>query len=249
MSETARMWVEIIFNVSYLITVCALVIAMLRRQGNVPASQQPLTRALILAFALLALGDMGHVGFRVIAYAMGSLEATIPLLGRDIGLVGLGALSTATTVTVFYVLVLVIWRKRFDKAYGWFGILLFAAAAVRLVIMAFPQNQWGRTTPPAGWSLVRNAPLMLQGLGVAYLILRNAATAHDRAFTKIGWMIIVSYTFYTPVILFVQRVPMLGMLMIPKTMAYVAIAWIGYTQLFPHAVSTPVAPVVTANAD
>ncbi len=61
----------------------------------------------------------------------------------------------------------------------------------------------------------------------------------DRTFTKIGWMIIASYTFYTPVILFIQRVPMLGMLMIPKTMAYVAIAWIGYVNLFPKIPADP----------
>ena len=242
MSEAARMWVEIIFNVTYLITVCTLVVAMLRRRGNVPESQHPLTQAFAMAFALLALGDFGHVGFRVVAYAMGDLEATVRLLGRDIGLVGLGALSTATTVTFFYVLMLVVWHKRFEREYGWFGVVLFAAAIVRLVIMVFPQNEWSRTTPPAGWSLLRNAPLMLQGLGVAYLILRDAAAAGDRTFTKIGWMIIASYAFYTPVILFVQRVPMLGMSMIPKTIAYVVIAWIGYRHLFPQAGSVSTRP-------
>jgi len=233
MSENARMWVEIIFDISYLVTVCALVIAMLRRQANVPAQQQPITRLFIWAFGLLTLGDLGHVGFRVVAYALGDLEARINLFGLEAGLVGLGALSTATTVTFFYALVLVIWHKRVEKPYGWFGLLLFAAGAVRLVIMAFPQNQWNRTVPIWGWSMARNLPLMLQGLGVAYLILRDAAALKDRTFTKIGWMIIASYTFYLPVILFIQRAPMLGMLMIPKTMAYVAIAWIGYADLFP----------------
>jgi hypothetical protein len=41
-------------------------------------------------------------------------------------------------------------------------------------------------------------------------------------------MILVSNAFYTPVILFVQRVPVIGMLMIPKTLAYVAIAVLAY---------------------
>ncbi len=68
MSESARMWVEIIFNISYLVTVCTLVIAMLRRQTNVPAQQQPLTRLFIWAFGLLALGDLGHVGSRWAPY-------------------------------------------------------------------------------------------------------------------------------------------------------------------------------------
>ena len=73
---------------------------------------------------------------------------------------------------------------------------------------------------------------MIQGLGVAYLMLRDARKAHDRPFTWIGIMILISYAFYLPVILFVQELPIIGMLMIPKTMAYVGIALIAYFSLF-----------------
>ncbi len=143
-------------------------------------------------------------------------------------LVGLGALSTAVTVTLFYVAVLVIWRQRFAKPYGWFGAVLFAAAAVRLLLMALPQNHWGRITPPWPWSLYRNLPLMAQGLGVAYLILRDAWAADDRLFKRVGALILVSYAFYMPVIFFVRQAPLLGTLMIPKTLAYVGIAGLAY---------------------
>jgi hypothetical protein len=64
------------------------------------------------------------------------------------------------------------------------------------------------------------------------LIFRDAAATKDRVFQWVGVSILVSYAFYTPVILFVQQVPVIGMLMIPKTMAYVAIAWIAYANLF-----------------
>jgi hypothetical protein len=128
--------------------------------------------------------------------------------------------------------VLVIWRTRFNKPYGWLGLLLFAAAVVRLFLMALPQNDWNSSVPPQPWSTVRNLPLMLQGLGVAYLILRDARAARDRTFLWIGVSILVSYAFYMPVIFFVQRYPLVGMLMIPKTMAYVAIALLGYQGLF-----------------
>ena len=87
------------------------------------------------AFALLALGDTGHVGFRVWAYASDGLESTITLFGREVGLVGLGALATAITVTLFYVLMIMMWHERFGKPYGWFGYLLFAAAIVRFILM------------------------------------------------------------------------------------------------------------------
>ena len=232
MSESMRMWMEITFNIAYLIVVWGMVIAMYNRRHVIKPEDQRVADLVMKAFALLALGDTGHVGFRVVAYAIGDLEATISLWGLEMGLVGLGALATAITVTFFYVLVLMIWQERFQKPYGWFGYLLLAAAAFRLVIMAFPANEWNNLVPPQPWGLIRNAPLMLQGLGVAYLILRDARQTNDRPFTWIGISILVSYTMYTPVILFVQQVPMIGMLMIPKTMAYVAIAFIAYNALY-----------------
>jgi hypothetical protein len=232
MSESMRMWMEIIFNIAYLIVVWGLVIAMASRRSLVRPANQRVADLAMKAFALLAVGDTGHVGFRVVAYALGDLEATVLILGLEVGLVGLGALATAITVTFFYVLVLQIWQARFNKPYGVFGSLLFGAAIVRLIIMAFPANQWNNLVPPQPWGLLRNLPLILQGLGVAFLILRDARQAQDRPFTWIGICILVSYAMYTPVILFVQQMPLIGMLMIPKTMAYVAIAFIAYNALY-----------------
>lgn len=225
MSESMRTLVEVIFNISYLIVVWTLVIMMVRQQARVQPDRLPLAKRVMWAFALLALGDTGHVGFRVLAYATGGLEANPTL-------VGLGALATAITVTFFYALVLDMWRLRFQKKLDWFGYLLLAAAVIRLIMMVLPQNEWGSVVPPQPFGIYRNIPLMVQGLGVMALILRDALAVKDRAFTWIGAMIFVSYAFYTPVILWVQQTPILGMLMIPKTLAYVAIAVIAYRELY-----------------
>ncbi len=247
MSESARMWMELTFNIAYLIVVWALVIAMIVRLPQVAAANKPVARLFIWAFALLAFGDTGHVGFRVLAFAQGDLNATVSLMGREVGLVGLGALSTAVTVTLFYVIMVMIWQRRFGKPYGWFGYFLFATAAVRFLLMIPAANQWNNVVPPQPWSLVRNLPLMVLGLGAAYLILRDARAAHDRTFTWIGICILISYAFYTPVILFVQRAPSVGMLMIPKTLAYVAIAVIAYANFFrPHTAQRPTPSQPTA---
>jgi hypothetical protein len=226
------MWVEVLFNVAYLIVVWGLVVAMIRHQPQVPEQDKPVSKLFIWAFALLALGDTGHVGFRVLAYSMDGLGTTITLLGREVGLVGLGALSTAITVTLFYVLMLVIWHRRFDKPYGWFGALLIIATVARFAIMLLPQNQWNNEVPPQPWGIIRNLPLTILGLGVATLILRDALATRDNTFKWIAIMILVSYALYIPVILFVQTTPMVGMLMIPKTLAYVAIGFIAYRDLF-----------------
>lgn len=232
MTETMRMWVEIGFNVTYLIVVWGLVGVMVIKRYQVAPKDWPAARLVIWAFALLALGDTGHVGFRVLAYAMGGLEAQVSLLDIQLGLVGLGALSTAVTVTIFYMLMLGLWRARFKGNFGWFEYLLLAAGVVRLAFMLLPANQWDSVVPPQPWSTIRNLPLMLQGLGVAYLFIRDARNAGDRTFQWVGVMILISYACYIPVILFVQQAPMVGMLMIPKTMAYVAIGFLAYHELF-----------------
>jgi hypothetical protein len=231
MPESARMWVEVVFNVTYLVVVWTLVVMMARRLPSVAPADRPVAVRLMWAFALLALGDTGHVGFRVLAYALGGLAAH-PVL------VGLGALSTAYTVTIFYMLMLDIWRLRYKKPLGIFGWVLLGAGVVRMVVMAFPQNQWGQIIAPYDWSLLRNALLVVQGLGVMYLILRDAIRTGDAPFKWIGVMIAFSYAFYAPVILWVTQAPMLGMLMIPKTCAYLAVAIIGYRAIFMKTATT-----------
>jgi len=237
MSESARMWMEISFNILYLFVVWGLVITMIRRRPDVSQENKKAANLVLWAFALLALGDTGHVGFRVLAYASGSLDTQINIFGRQVGLVGLGALSTVITVTIFYLLMLELWRVRFNKRYGWYEYLLIGFVILRFVLMALPTNDWNSVVPPQPWSTLRNIPLTILGLSVAYLMLRDATKAKDSAFQWIGWMILLSYAMYIPVILFVQQVPIIGMLMIPKTMAYVAIGFIVYYSLYRNPVS------------
>ena len=87
MSESLQITVEIGFNVIYLIVVWSMVYLMTWRLPEVSSEDHPLANRFRWAFLLLALGDTGHVGFRVVAYALGGLEQN-PIW------VGLGALAT-----------------------------------------------------------------------------------------------------------------------------------------------------------
>jgi hypothetical protein len=235
MSEQLRVWMEVIFNITYLVVVWTLVILMIVRRNRVDPENRALAYRFTWAFTLLALGDSGHVGFRVIAYLMGGLEANSVLVGA-------GAFSTAFTVTIFYMLMVDIWHLRFKKPLGFFGWFLLTAGIARLVILLFPQNAWGQVVAPYDWSLLRNSLLVIQGVGVTVLILRDAIRAHDKPFIWIGTMIVLSFAFYAPVILWVQWVPLLGMLMIPKTCAYLVVAFIAYFELFRPKKSNPLNP-------
>lgn len=223
MNETVRMWVEVVFNIAYLVTIWALVVAMARRAGHLAPENRRVGLLFVWAFALLGLGDTGHVGFRVIAYALGGIE-------KNIVLVGAGALATAITVTFFYALMVVVWKERFNRSYGLFGWLLFAAAAVRLALFPFPGNNWGSTVH-TNWSLYRNIPLMVQGFGILFLMLIDGLKHKDRLMRNVAFAILVSYACYMPVI-FLPGVPMVGMLMIPKTLAYLAVAIMAYREIY-----------------
>lgn len=216
---------EISFNVLYLIVIWSLVGLMFGRMGQVESKHLRVARLFGWAFLLLAVGDTGHVGFRVLAYAQGGVE-------QNSLLVGLGALATAITVTFFYVLMLYIWKARYNAVFGWFEYLLLASVPIRLLVMAVPQNEWGNVIAPEFWGPFRNAFLIFLGLGVLYLILRDALKSGDRLFRWVAYCIFFSYLFYTPVILWVRYYPWLGMLMIPKTIMYIAIAGLAYYGLW-----------------
>lgn len=221
MSDTMLMWTEIIFDVLYLLAIWLLVILMWNRRAYLNDETRKVGQLFIAAFFLLALGDTGHVGFRVVAYARGGLAA-------NPSLVGMGALATAVTVTFFYMVVAEIWRVRFGKPRNAFWWSLIIIGFIRLIIMIPAGNDWGSAVTPLNWSLARNIPLMIQGLAIAVALLVSGIRAHDRMSIWVGIMIFVSYAFYTPVILFVQKIPLLGMLMMPKTLAYVAVALIAF---------------------
>lgn len=217
---------EIIFNITYLLVLYFLIYKMIQKLKN----QLKPDRIAVLfknAFLLLAIGDTGHVGFRVWAYAMGGLDSTISFLSFQIPLTGAGALATAFTVTVFYMIFIEIWRIKFQKNRNFIYYLLMLISVFRLIIMCFPQNEWGRSVPVYEWSLIRNFPLTIVGLSLVVLFYIDANYKNDKTFKLISLMILLSFAFYIPVILFVQKIPMIGMLMIPKTLTYLAVAFIG----------------------
>ena len=232
MPENFRMWFEIVFTLSYLIILWMLVFAMKRNLGEVPSGQDKVARIFLWAFGLLAFGDSFHIIGRVAAYALGGLDAHPLIFGAPVGIVGIGAFATSVTLTIFYALMLLIWKEGFGKKYGWFGIFLLLAAVIRLIIMAFPGNNWQSPTSPYDWAIYRNIPFWIQGLGVAFLFWQDGRKNDKKLYPKLAWFFLLSFAFYTPVVLFARQIPMLGMLMLPKTLIYGIVAYVVYKNLF-----------------
>ena len=230
MDESIQIWAEIGFNILYLLAIWWLVARMQATRQGVSDGLQPAAGAFITAFFLLALGDSGHVGFRVLAHLSGDLETTVNLLGFDLGLIGLGVLSTSITVSLFYVLFYRAWQLRFGSSSQGLSALVVILLLIRFGLMIPAQNEWNSVLSPQPWSTIRNLPLI--GLGLLVIILFYKDGHRDRLFRQLAIATLVSFAFYIPVVLWIEQAPLLGMLMIPKTLAYLVMAWLVYKKWF-----------------
>ena len=77
--------------------------------------------------------------------------------------------------------------------------------------------------------IYRNIPFALMGLIIIVLFYKSAKdNDNDSSFRWMWLTIVLSFAFYIPVVLLADVIPMIGMLMIPKTCAYVWTVLIGY---------------------
>ncbi len=232
MSEKTIILMEMTFNITYMIVIWALVLALFIKRDDVVKEKRPLGTLFLWAFFLLALGDTAHVGFRIFIRGLGYSD-TLVIGNTSWNLIGYGVLFTSITISLFYAVLVMIWHERFKRPYTWFSYLLFAAAVARLLIFIPAANAWNSATLSWPWSLYRNIPLLVQG-GVAFLFLRDALPKRDTPFIWIGVLILISYGFYIPVILFVHTHPSVGKFMMPKTTAYIVMAFVAYFTLHPR---------------
>ena len=180
-----RAIIETVFDIFYLVTVLTVGIRMIR--GSKAGTQ---FRLFGLMAVVLGAGDSFHLMPRALALCTTGLENyAVPL--------GLGKWITSVTMTVFYVLLYYVWRKRYQiEGQKNVTAAVYALSAVRIV-----------------------------------LFYRSAKQNNDKAFRWMWLTIVLSFGFYIPVVLWANAIPMIGMLMIPKTCAYVWTVLIGYSAM------------------
>ena len=209
--------VETLFDAVYLISVITIGILMIRKsKGN-----RQFTMFGIMA-VLLGSGDAFHLVPRAFALCTTGLENfTVQL--------GLGKWITSVTMTIFYVILYYIWRERYQiKGHNATTAAIYVLAGLRIVLCMMPQNEWLSAETPLSWGIYRNIPFALMGLLIIVLFYKSAKERNDQSFRWIWMTIVLSFVFYIPVVLWADVVPTIGMLMIPKTCAYVWTVLIGY---------------------
>ena len=164
-----------------------------------------------LAALILGCGDAFHLVPRVLNYFT-DYDMTCAL--------GVGKLVTSVTMTVFYVLMYYIWTSAFagekdrkTEAAVW------CLTIVRVALCLFPQNDWIHNGNSMTWGILRNIPFVVLGAVICWLYFRTRT--EDRTLRLTWIFILLSFLFYIPVAVGAGEVPILGMLMLPKTICYI----------------------------
>lgn len=208
---------ETLFDAVYLISV--LTIGILMIAGSKKNRE---FRLFGIMAVVLGAGDAFHLIPRALALCTTGLENFTEALG-------MGKFITSITMTIFYILLYYVWRIRY-KIKGKNGVTatVYVLAALRILLCLFPQNQWLSADAPLSWGIYRNIPFALLGLLIILLFYKSAKEHKDKEFQYMWLTIVLSFGFYIPVVLWADTIPMIGMLMIPKTCAYVWTVLIGF---------------------
>lgn len=132
-------------------------------------------------------------------------------------------------MTVFYILLYYVWKIRYKaENTKYYTLAVYLLSIARIVLCLFPQNGWTSLESPLSWAIYRNIPFTILGLLIIFLFYSSAKKNNDKDFKFMWLTIVLSFGFYIPVVLWADTVPFIGMLMIPKTLAYVWTVVIGF---------------------
>ncbi len=193
------------FDILYLIFAITSGIMILRRAEG--------RKEKFMAYAALILGcgDAFHLVPRVLNYFT-EWDLTAAL--------GIGKLITSITMTVFYVLLYYLWLELYSvKRKRKTEMCVLLLALVRSALCLFPHNGWLQNSSDMNWGIIRNIPFVIHGALICYLYY---CKRNENSVFKPMWLyILLSFAFYIPVAVAAGAIPLLGMLMLPKTVCYI----------------------------
>ena len=200
---------ESIFDIIYLIYAIAMGVCILYRRRDTSG------RLMGSAILILGCGDAFHLIPRVLNY-FADADFTVWL--------GAGKLVTSISMTVFYLLMyrlwLVLYEEREDRK---LSIVVYVLTAVRILLCLLPQNGWFQNDSSVLWGIIRNIPFVALGGIIIWLFWKRR---EDVKYFRYIWLfVLLSFLFYIPVAVAAGLVPILGMLMLPKTVCYMLLIW------------------------
>lgn len=207
---------ETVFDVLYLCFAMAAGLTMLIKGKN------SLVKKAGLMAVLLSAGDSFHLIPRAYSLWTSGLEANAAALG-------FGKFITSITMTIFYLILYYIWRDRYQiQNRKTLTLTMWGLSILRIILCLLPQNQWLVYRQPLLFGILRNIPFAVMGILIIVIFAQETRKAGDKVFRFIPLAVTLSFGFYLPVVLFSGIAPVIGVLMIPKTLAYVWIVLMGW---------------------
>ena len=212
---------EAVFDAVYLtFDLAAAVLFFLFSKGNI----------LYVLYGILTLTLCGGDAFHLVPRIIRAVRGTNDKIKRQLGI---GLQVSSITMTMFYILLMYIWKYTFPelKIPVVIEVVIWISAVIRILICMFPQNNWCTDEGNMKLSVIRNAVFAVTGIGVMILYLISGNT-YGYHMTRMAAAIIISFGCYLPVTLFSKTKPQVGLLMIPKTCAYMWIIVMGLQLMF-----------------
>ena len=195
---------ESIFDIVYLIFAIVMGVCILHRRRD--ASGKLMSSATLI----LGCGDAFHLIPRVLNYFV-DVDFAVWL--------GFGKLVTSISMTVFYLLMyrlwLILYEEREDRK---LSIVVYVLTTVRVLLCLLPQNGWFQNNSSVLWGTIRNIPFVALGGIIVWLFWKRREDV--KCFRCVWLLVLLSFLFYIPVAVAAGLVPILGMLMLPKTVCY-----------------------------
>ena len=203
-------WGESSFDIAYLVIAIVLGILMISKSKN------KLGKIMGITTLVLGCGDAFHLVPRVLNY----------FVDYDFSMyLGVGKLVTSITMTIFYILMYYIYLGNYKvKENKLVSYTVWGLSIIRVVLCLFPQNNWLTDSSPLFWDILRNIPFTILGCLIVALYFKERN--NDKVFKYIYLLVTLSFLFYVPVVVGAGAIPMLGMLMLPKTVCYVIIMFV-----------------------
>lgn len=205
---------EAIFDILYLCT--GMTVGFYLLTGGGP----PLKHLYGMMALVLVFGDTFHLVPRIRA----GFARERGCFTRQLSI---GKLITSITMTAFYLFLWHVGLVYFKSTnMGLWTLIVYLLALLRIILCLCPQNGWLRNKPSRRWGIYRNIPFLLLGIMVMLLFMLSEGTG-TTALSYMGSAVFLSFLFYIPVVLWADRYPAVGMLMLPKTCAYIWIICMG----------------------
>lgn len=201
--------VETVFEIPYLSFVIIAGLIMIVK------GKSRLVKLAGIMSLVLGLGDSFHLIPRVYALWTGGIAEHVAILG-------IGKLITSITMTLFYMIMYYVWRGYYEvEGRKPVTYSMWALAILRIALSVLPQNEWLSPNPSLLFGVLRNIPFTAMGILMIILFYQETRRTGKQAFRHMPLAITLSYGFHLPVVLLAGIYPVVGTLMIPKTMAYV----------------------------